>query len=1084
MTQERLTTPEVPQPIKKLFIAQRGEIALRAAKTCERRGIAAVVPYTFADSNSLASGLAQAHLQDGWELAAMGGTKQEDNFTNRKKVLETALLHGCDAIFLGYGFLSEDTEFVRMCEEADIRVLAPPSHVMEQTGNKISAREVANRVRIRPWFGTSTIPVLEGSDNLQNAEQAFQTARDLGYPVMLKDPDLGGGTGNIVARNEKELEAAYTTLKTRPKNTEVFMERYVQNAVHVEVQIVADKHGNVVSLGERDCTMQRRSQKVIEESPSPHISDRLRGVLQQSAVRFAQAVNYSGIGTWEFIVDLDRKGRGGDPAWYFMEVNPRIQVEHPVTEMQTGVDIVGIMIDIAEGRKLSFTQDQIKPQGYSIEARVYAENPDRNFEKSSGLVSVLKYPEIEGVRIDPGAEEGETLSSWYDHTLFKAIAHGDDRETAREKLERVLAGTQIVGVSSNLYFLTELLNTPQFREGQATTTFAEDWWRKRLRDRVHSIAEFINGGTFTEYQPSQEYNPTLLPQTSTVIRRDDNSAVTYADHLERLKREKGTTSAATYGIQEREGVRWVLYTLDYDINSGTLGPQEGNIFVDACKLAHDLNLPLVTLCSSAGVDNWTNTLGLHQMGRTVAAVTKKYPPRFHINVNHGPVYGGVPASFAGVADVQIMVDSAQSNSGLTGIFLVAKGLGIDIPENTRATEIYRILSAKDPKYNGLHAPITHYQGRSVDILAVGGLEEASNKVTHLIHNLNLREAIVDRNRVYQPREQISLIEGSSEAMRFDRPGSRFPVWFSPVSRFREMLLGRSQGAARRQLQPLTNDERWRMIREVDRPTAAELLDTRFGMFDDTVLLSGPVLHFGEDELYPSIIAATARIADIPLLVIAQQTSRTKDEITNRLIKKYIPQKPEDWEYVEHILLGIGLKNRLPVLYIVDTEGADAGPESEFRRQTPKIAHIQRITNDYPYPSISLLLGLKGSGGGEALFRPMDGAAAAQHSLAWVAIPTGKSWIQAGHWLDDSSEEFKRYINGEKTAQAEEMLRMGLIDNLIEEGIDGAHRNPRLFATNTRSWVHPTLNNLLRFSIPRLENWRWERSEKPSQLFNR
>ncbi len=1076
---EKLATAEHIKPIRKMFIAQRGEIAFRAARACAKKGVPAVIPYTFSDSNPLASELAEKLKDSGWELAALGGTSANENFTNPRNLIQTMKLHDCDAVFLGYGFLSEDSDFVRMCEEEGIRVLAPPSSVMEKTGNKISAREIAKRVKIGL---RSSIPVLEGSENLPNFEQAHRAADRLGYPVMLKDPDLGGGKGNIVARNDKELESAYTRLKSRRENKEVFLERYVEHAVHVEVQIAADKYGNIVSLGERDCTLQRKSQKVIEESPSPHISNRTRQILQLAATRFAKTVGYQGVGTWEFLVDLDRKGRNGDPAWYFMEINPRIQVEHPVTEEQTRIDIVDLMIDIAEGKSLPFAQKDIIPQGHTIEARVYAENPNRGFTESFGTLSVLSNPEVEGVRIEPALREGDTLSFSYDTTLFKAIAHGSDRETARQKLVRLLSGSEIVGVSSNLHFLIELLATSQFQEGKVTTSFVEDWWKKRLRDRVHSIEEFINGGTFTEYPFSQEYNPALLPQTSTVIKREDGSKITYADHLERLRREKGTTCAAKYGIQERDGVRWVLYTLDYSINAGTLGPQEGNILIDASKLANQENLVLVTLISTGGVDNWTNALGLHQMGLSVAAVTEKYPPRTHINVSHGPFFGGVPASFAGIPDWQIMVDSEQSYGGLAGILLVARGMGINIPEGTKAPEIYEILTKMDERNKALHTPISHYQAGNVDTL-VSSLGEASNRVTHLIHNLHHKEAITDPNRVYQPNEQIAFLQGSSEAIRPDRSGSHFPVWFSPVSRVREQLLKISTHSGREEVRELTNYERWKIIHEVDRPTAADLLDTRFGMFDDSTLLNGPILHIGNDEWYPSIIGAVCRIEDLRLLVVAQQTSRTIDEVTKKLGKKYVAQKPEDWESLEDFVFGIGLKNRLPVLFIGDTEGASADPDAEIRGQMRKIARTQKITNSYPFPTAALLLGFGGSGGVETIFRPMDGVAVAENSLLFVADPRPKSWIQGGHWLDDTTEEFKNFINGEETARAETLVQMGLADYIIKEGLGGAHRNSRLFARNARDWAYSTFSPLLPLSKGELTNRRWERNLAPNLKFS-
>ena len=1078
---EKLKSPEQIKPIKKLYIAQRGEIALRAAKTCLKRGIPAVVPYTFSDANSLATEIAELHLEDGWELSAIGGTSADENYMDPQALLNEIELHECDAVFLGYGFLSESAAFVKQCEERGIRVLSPPSSAMELTGNKIRAREIAKHIRIG---SISTIPVLEGTGNLENYEQAFKAAEKIGYPVVLKDPDTGGGSGIRFARDEKELEKGYKELRETSGNKEVFMERKIENALHVEVQVVADKYGNVVSLGERDCTMQIKGQKVIEESPSPHISEHQRAILQTASVNYIKdkRVNYWGVATVEHIIDLDKYGRDGDHEWNFMEVNPRIQVEHPVTEEQTGLDIVDLMIDIAEGRMLPLTQKDIKPVGHTIEARVYAKNPDRDFKDDDGLVSVLRYPKVDGVRIEPALKEGDELSFEFDRTLFKAIAHAETRELAREKLIKVLSGSEVIGVSSNLHFLTELLNTEEFREGKGTTTFVENWWKDRMKEKVLSIAEFINGGTFIEYSASKEFDPKTFPKTSLVIRMKDGSEISYQDHIERLFREKGITSAAKYGIQERDGVRWVSYILDYDINHGVFGPQEGNVLVDTCKLANEEGLDLVTLVSTAGVDQWTNTLGLHQMTRSIAALKKRYPPKSHINVYHGPVYGGVPASFAGGADWQIIVDSEDTRLGFSGPYILARNAGVTIPDNSKAAEVYTLLAKHNEKFQTLHSATKHYQDRNVDFMA-RSLEEASSKVAHLVHTIAKEESITESSRVYEPKEEIAPKESSSEAARLDRPGF-FPVWLSPVSKIRERMIKKTNSKAKDR-DPFSNFERWKMIHDLNRPTAADLLDTRMGLFDDTVLLSGPAFHFeGEDEHYPSIIAAVTRIEDIRMLVIAQQTGRVKDEVTNKMIKKYNAQKPEDWEFVNRMILGMGLKNKLPILTLVDTEGADPSPEAESRGQSTKIQSTTDLRNQYPYTSLAFLLGLKGSGGGEALFSPADEAAMSENGLAFVSDPRTKSWIQGGQWFsDDKTKEFEEFINGEDTARAEVMKSMKLIDYIVAEGPQGAHRSPKLFASNIRQWLLPALRKDMPLSLKDRENQRWERLEAPSELFN-
>lgn len=447
---------EVINPIKKLFIANRGEIAVRAMKACVKMNISAVVAYADQDIDSLATRTAK---NKSWELTRV------ENYMDQDGILKEALASKCDAIFLGYGFLSEKPEFVEKCEKAGLKVLAPPSEKMGLIADKIIAKETARELGIR---------VLDGTGNLPTLEDAKRKSLELKFPVMLKIPDMGGGKGNLAARNSEELEDAYNKLKRRKPNCEIFMEHYVENAVHVEVQIAADKYGRVISLGERDCTMQRQHQKVIEESPSPHIKNRMRKRMQKAAIKFAKKIGYQGIGTWEFIVDKDKK------TWYFMEVNQRIQVEHGVTEKQTGVDIVELMIKIAEGRRLPFSQKDIKPQGHTIEVRLCAEklcetkNGEKFIAPCPGRISIINFPKDENVRVDAGAEDGDEMSSDFDSLIAKIIIHGKDRKEARTKLISYLRQITVEGINCNKEFLIDLLESEEFCNGEATTSSIEN----------------------------------------------------------------------------------------------------------------------------------------------------------------------------------------------------------------------------------------------------------------------------------------------------------------------------------------------------------------------------------------------------------------------------------------------------------------------------------------------------------------------------------------------------------------------------------------------------------------------------------
>lgn len=1054
--------------IKKLFIANRGEIAVRAARACEKRKIKAVIPYSFSDSDSLATRMADRNIENGWELAVLGGTSAEETYNNPKKILDAALLHKCDSIFLGYGFLSENFEFIRECEKAGIVTLTPNADTMKLVGNKVTARESAKKIKIGPF---STIPILEGTSKLDSVEACLKSAKELGYPVMLKDPDTGGGMGNIVANNDAELQQAYATLRMNRNNKSLFLERFIRRAVHVEVQIIGDKHGNVVHLAERDCTMQRRSQKVIEESPSPHISDSLREVILSTSVAFAKSVNYSGAGTWEYIIDLDRKGRHG-PAWYFMEVNPRIQVEHPVTEMQTGVDIVNTMIDVAEGKKLPFTQDQIKTSGHTIEVRVYAEKPEEGFKQNAGKFEVLKYPNIKGVRVDRGYEQGDEISPWFDPTICKIMSRADSREEAREKLIDALSNLEILGVQSNRDFLIEALNTSEFRDAHVTTTFVESWWQKHLQGKIYSWGGIVQKGTFTVFNSAKTFKPNLLPQQIKVPSRKSNELISYSQYYDAQRVKSGQNSAAEFGIVERDGIQFVLYELDDRFAAGTLGVAEGIIFEEACKLANSKSLPLVTISRSGGARQHENTLALFQMGATIHALNK-YPPLFHVNIYSGGVYGGVPASFAGVADIQIAVNAKETKIGFTGPYITAKTLGKH-PKSFSAADSYQELP------EGTHTPIHAFQTRNIDILA-GSLEQASDKITHLLHVLQFPSTITDQSRVFAVYEKIGFAQMTGTAHRFDRPGTGVIAWLR--NKIGSLLWNRKKGNGKgnqADYPQLTIAQKKKVLMHPDRPTAADLIDKSAGIFDDAIAITSVLQVEGAVQYHP-VIAALAKLNDIPVMVIGHQTQIIPDSKPGKKKKAYDPQKPADWEYTQRII-SLAEKLSLPLVLIGDTLGADCLPESEDRNQSHKIAAMLKRLDKYPYPVISVNIGFKGSGGGETFIRTFDAACDFENALSYVSDPMVQYWILTGKWIDrnsssDAQQELNRFIEQLVDSTAQSRFDTHQIDFVIKEGKGGAHNEPSIAANNLKNWLVKQLNQLGKYNSEELLERRHERIER-------
>lgn len=1063
---EKLRSPEIVKSIKKLFIANHGEIAIRAIKECIRRGVPAVIPYSLLDPYTLATRMAE---EQGWELAPLAGSSPEDSYSDQTKILEEARSRKCDAIFLGYGHLSENAEFVKKCEDAGIRVLAPPSEIMELTGNKIKAREAAEKLHI---------PVLKGTKNLPSFKDAVNAASKLKFPVMLKDPDTGGGMGNLVAKNDKELEAAYTKLKSRPGNKEIFMEQYVENAAHIEVQIAGDKYGNAVSLGVRDCTAQRNYQKVVEESPSPHVNDETSEAMQKAAIKFAQRIGYSGVGTWEFIVDLKNKDKKGKPRWYFMEVNPRVQVEHGVTEEQTGINIVGLMMDIAEGRRLSFSQKDIRQKGHTIEVRVYGENPDKEFELSPGKISMLEIPKIDNVRVDQGAEQGdEILSEFQNPTILKAIAHGETREEAINSLIGFLKKLKIEGVSSNKEFLIEFLNTPEFRSGKITTTFIEKWWKQKEQDRFQGLSEFTNGGTFTTISPSRKLDVSLLPQDVKVVSRRSPEPIPYSQYRKEQKERAGKEDVnnAEFGILKRDGVQLMLYHLN-----GTLGVEEGIAFRNACEIAYKKKLPLVTIVTSGGADQRQNSIALTQMGATISALNN-YPPPIHINIYTGGVYGGVPASFAGTADIQVAIDSSETNIGFTGPFIVAKTMGRD-PKSSSKEHSYPELP------EGTHTPMQDFQSRNVDMLEPS-LKSASDKIVHLLHLLELPGTITDSLKSYHPIENTSSREYSSKGKRFDRPGQHFVAWTREKTTgiLWEMHNKKYPSKGEIILPPryenLTISERLDILGNAERPTAADYINVKSDLFEDSILLSNQMTIEGVNQ-YPPIIAALAKINGEKVLILAHQTQIVTSDKGEKT-KVYDPQKPEDWEYAQR-MISVAKKLKFPIILLGDTAGADSLPESETRNQSHKIAGILQSLDSHPHPILSVNIGIKGSGGGETFIRPFDGAADLGNALSFVSAPMVQYWILTGKWIDKNSpdeqkKELEDFIEQLKDATAEGRLATRQIDAIIPEGKGGAHADPSISVNYLRSWIIDELKKLKKTSPKNLLKSRKERLERVTDL---
>lgn len=438
---------------KKLLIANRGEIAVRIIRACRELGVRTVAVYSEADSEAL-------HTQMADEAVCIGPMMSKDSYLKMERILSATLASGAEAIHPGFGFLSENSRFSNLCKQCNITFIGPSGKVIEQMGDKSKARITMEE---------AGVPVIPGSkEPIRNAIEGKQLAEKIGYPVIIKASAGGGGRGMRIARNSKEFQGLFDMAKQEAMSafgdSTMYIEKYLEGARHIEFQILGDRYGNIIHLGERDCSIQRRHQKMIEEAPSSVISESLRKEMGEAAVRAAKAVSYENAGTVEFLLDKDGK-------YYFMEMNTRIQVEHGITELVTGVDLVKEQIKIAAGEPLMLTQEDIRIQGHAIECRINAECPEKNFLPCPGTVTDLRIPGGNGVRVDTALYHGYHIPSVYDSLIAKVMVHDGNREETIRKMEGALGELIIDGIDTNTDFLYRILHHPDFISGNVDTDF-------------------------------------------------------------------------------------------------------------------------------------------------------------------------------------------------------------------------------------------------------------------------------------------------------------------------------------------------------------------------------------------------------------------------------------------------------------------------------------------------------------------------------------------------------------------------------------------------------------------------------------
>jgi acetyl-CoA carboxylase biotin carboxylase subunit len=440
---------------KKILVANRGEIALRIIRACRELEIRTVAVHSDVDRDSL-------HVSEADESFCIGPGPAGQSYLNIHNLISAARVARAEAVHPGYGFLAENADFVEICRDSGLVFIGPSAQAMRLMGDKAMARRTAIAAKV---------PVLPGTSEIQDLAEAHAFAKEAGFPVMIKAAAGGGGKGMRIARDESELEKLFTTAQLEAEaafgDGRVYLEKFLPQARHVEIQVLADGHGNVIHLGERDCSLQRRNQKLVEESPSPILSPERRQQMGEMAVAAARAVDYTGVGTVEFLLDPR------DQSFYFLEMNTRIQVEHPVTELVTGLDLVKLQIQVAAGQHLPLAQEQVVMRGAAVECRINAENPEEGFRPSFGKVNYVHFPGGPGVRIDSHLYSGAMVQPYYDSLLAKVITYGATRDEALARMARLLGEMKVEGVSTTIDFQRQLILHPRFRQGDVHTTFVE-----------------------------------------------------------------------------------------------------------------------------------------------------------------------------------------------------------------------------------------------------------------------------------------------------------------------------------------------------------------------------------------------------------------------------------------------------------------------------------------------------------------------------------------------------------------------------------------------------------------------------------
>lgn len=970
--------------IRKVLIDNRGEIALRILRTCRKLGVGAVIAYSARDAESLPVREALELGQDDERYGAVlvGGDTADTSYDDSAGVIVAAKAYGCDAVHPGYGFLSERADAAEAVAAAGLIFIGPPADVIRQVGNKSAARALAERC---------AVPVMPASKLLHRYAEAVEAVAAIGFPVVLKADIGGGGMNNLFVETAPELEEKFENFSLRNPGG-FYVEKKLDHARHIELQVAADTHGSVVVLGERDCTAQRKAQKVIEEAPVLIAPEAVLKNMRESAIKMAKTVEYTGVGTWEFLFD---------PAtndFYFMEINPRVQVEHTVTEeCYDNLDIVAWQLAIAAGDPLPEVPK--RRSNHVIQLRLYAEDPRNDFRPCPGILELLRFPETDAsLRIDRGYDEGDPLPAGFDTTIAKIIVNGATREEARLRALEALETTLVSGVTTNRDFLRWLLNTPEFTENTIWTTFIEPAWQAEQRNRFRDTKRFFAEGNFAEHAMPASFVVSDYLQDISYTRRGAERR--YSEDLERQHDNNPSSCGFRYGIfTAQDGTKMAVGYWDFSVMGGTLGSEEGAAVAALFELAHSEKLPVVTITASSGARQQEGAKALEMMDVMMAARWKCAPPLF-VNVYSGMNFGGVTVSLAESADISIAVSGSQI--GFAGPDLVARMMG---KQNGRDLE------------TGAHSAEDAYANRSIDLL-VEDLAEARDRIVQLCGVLSGKA-----DSAYSHPSYLAVVP----TRRYDRaPSERFGTLIADLAgrvdpvRFPDKATGGTVTEIRKRLS------------DPARLTAADFLDDTFGLFDSAAPLSLRQIKETAEE-YPPVIGALVVFEGQPLLVLGQQTQR-RHTSEGMLEKVYVAPRARDFRWA---LRKVELAQRLslPVVLFCDTTGGDASLSEEAEGVSRAISDFLSIfykPGGADVPTISITIGENGSGGGLTFGRPLDAAADLENALTFVATPDAQVKILTDTWPENEAAS-AAIVNQLQDATAVGRRKLGQIDTVIPEG---------------------------------------------------